>query len=137
MRMDYHVIIVSFFLLAIFSGCVSKPDVKATYVDINVKDAKTMIENDEVFILDVRSQGEYDEGHIKGSTRIPLQDIPQQEIDRKLEEIPMDKKILVYCRTGQRSKLASEILINKGFTKVYNIQGGITDWITAGYQVVK
>ncbi len=89
-----------------------------------------MIDLGEVFILDVRTQEEYDAGHIKGSTLIPL-----QVIDKRLNEIPKDRKILVYCRTGHRSAQASEILANNGFTQVYNMKGGITGWTNAVYEV--
>ena len=96
-----------------------------------------MIDRGDVFILDVRTQDEYDAGHIRGSIRIPVQDIPQQELNKSLAEIPRDKKILVYCRTDRRSTLASEILVNNGFKEVYNMKGGITEWTNAGFEVIK
>lgn len=91
-----------------------------------------MIDRGEIFILDVRTQEEYDAGHIEDSTLIPV-----QVIDKRLDEIPKDKKILVYCRTGHRSVQASEILVNNGFKEVYNMKGGIIGWTDAGYEVVK
>lgn len=96
-----------------------------------------MIDRGEVFILDVRTQEEYDAGHIKGSTRIPVQDIPAQELDEAIDKIPRDRKILVYCRTARRSAQASEILVNNGFAQVYNMKGGIVEWTKAGYEVIK
>ena len=96
-----------------------------------------MIDRGEVFILDVRTQDEYDAGHIRESIRIPVQDIPQHELNKSLAQIPRDKKILVYCRTGRRSTLASEILVNNGFKEVYNMKGGITEWTDAGFEVIK
>ncbi len=96
-----------------------------------------MIDRGEVFILDVRRQDEYDEGHIKGSTLIPVQDIPERELNKSLTGLPRDKKILVYCRTGHRSALASKILVNNGFKEVYNMKGGITEWTNAGYEIEK
>lgn len=90
-----------------------------------------MIDRGEVFILDVRTQEEYDAGHIKGSTRIPV-----QELDEALNKIPRDKKILVYCRTARRSAQASEILVNNGFKEIYNMKGGIVEWTKEGYEVV-
>jgi rhodanese-related sulfurtransferase len=91
-----------------------------------------MIDRGEVFILDVRTREEYNESHINGSTLIPV-----QELDTRFKELPRDKKILVYCRTGGRSATASEILVKNGFTRIYNMQGGITGWKNAGYEVVK
>ena len=91
-----------------------------------------MIDNGEVFIMDVRTKQEYDEGHIRDSTLIPVQDI-----DKRFNELPRDKKILVYCRSGHRSVQASEILVNNGFKEIYNMKGGITDWMNSGYDVIK
>lgn len=91
-----------------------------------------MIDRGEVFILDVRTREEYYESHIMNSTLIPV-----QELDIRFKELPLDKKILVYCRTGVRSVTASEILEKNGFDQIYNMQGGITGWKNAGYEVVK
>ena len=120
------------------SGCVSdkKPD-KTPYTNINVQQGKEMIDKGEVFILDVRTPEEYASGHIKNSTLLAVQDIPANELDIKLKELPKDRSILVYCRSGSRSVAASTILAGNGFSKVYNMQGGITEWIKAGYETVK
>ena len=134
-----YAIVISVMFLIIFSGCINetRPPEKAQFTDITVQQGKEMIDRGEVFILDVRRQDEYNEGHIKGSTLIPVQDIPEKELNESLASLPRDKKILVYCRTGRRSALASEILVNNGFKEVYNMKGGITDWTNAGYEVEK
>jgi rhodanese-related sulfurtransferase len=135
----FRTIILSVIIMAIFSGCISdtKPPGKAQYTDISVQQGKGMIDRQEVFILDVRTKEEYAAGHINGSTLLAVQDIPKQELVEKLKEIPKDKKILVYCRTGSRSAQASKILAENGFARVYNMQGGITEWMNAGYEVEK
>ncbi len=119
-------------LVSALSGCVTRSPEKVQYTDISVQQAKEMIDKGEVFILDVRTQEEYDAGHIRNSTLIPVQDL-----SKRLNEVPRDRKILVYCRTGSRSTSASEILVNNGFTQIYNMKGGITEWTKAGYEVVK
>lgn len=124
--------------LSMFSGCVS--DIKtpgSQFADITVNEAKGMIDRGEVFILDVRTQSEYAAGHIKNSKLMAVQDIPEKEIKDRLKELPADRKILVYCRSGSRSAKASKILAENGFTEVYNMQGGITEWTKAGYEVEK
>ena len=133
----FKIIILSIVILAIFSGCVSdtKTTVKNQYTDISAQQGKGMIDRQEVFILDVRTKEEYAAGHIKGSTLLAVQDIPEQELTEKLKEIPKDRKILVYCRSGQRSAKASGILVENGYSQVYNMQGGITEWMNAGYEV--
>ncbi len=129
----------SIFLLSMYSGCIgtTQPPEKAKFIDITVQQGKEMIDRGNIFILDVRTQDEYDAGHIRDSIRNPVQEIPQQELNKSLAEIPRDKKILVYCRTGHRSTLASEILVNNGFKEVYNMKGGITEWTNAGFEVIK
>ena len=135
----FRIILLSVMIMAIFSGCVSdtKPPGKTQYTDISVQQGKEMIDRGEVFILDVRTQEEYASGHLKGSTLLAVQDIPKQELVEKLKEIPKDRKILVYCKSGRRSAQASGILAENGFARIYNMQGGITEWMNAGYEVEK
>jgi rhodanese-related sulfurtransferase len=135
----FRIILLSVMIMAIFSGCVSdtKPPGKTQYTDISAQQGKEMIDTGEVFILDVRTQEEYASGHINGSTLLAVQDIPEQELVEKLKEIPKDRKILVYCKSGRRSAQASGILAENGFAQVYNMQGGITEWVNAGYEVEK
>jgi rhodanese-related sulfurtransferase len=80
--------------------------------------------------LDVRTLAEYKEFHIKGAYLIPL-----NELEDRLDELPKDKPILVYCRTGHRSAIASDILVKNGFSQVYNMKGGIYEWIKHGYEI--
>jgi rhodanese-related sulfurtransferase len=143
-------ILVLFLIVAVaLSGCIgdkkseenivtdTKVSEKNTNMNINVSLAKEMIDRGEVFILDVRRPDEYASGHIKNSTLLAVQDIAANELDTKLKELPKDSKILVYCRSGSRSVAASNILVNNGFAQVYNMQGGINGWISAGYETVK
>lgn len=127
-------ILATILFIAIVSGCLSSttPTEKAKYVDVSVQKGKEMIDNGEVFLLDVRTQEEYNESHISGSTLIPV-----LELEARLNEIPRNNKILVYCRSGKRSVTASETLEKNGYTQIFNMQGGITEWKNAGYDVVK
>jgi rhodanese-related sulfurtransferase len=133
MKPIYSIIFVISLILAALSGCISTTTPEKTqYTDVSIQQAKEMIDRGDVFILDVRTQEEYDTGHIKNSTLIPV-----QVLDKRLNELPRDKKILVYCKAGGRSAQASEILVNNGFKEIYNMKGGITDWTNAGYDVIK
>ncbi len=92
---------------------------------LTAEQAKNMMEQDEeVIILDVRTEEEYRSGHIKGAILIP-----DYELQAKAEEILTDKEavILVYCRSGRRSALAAEALSDMGYQKIYDF-GGILDW---------
>ncbi len=98
---------------------------KAMYEQITPIDAKKIMDSgEEHIILDTREQDEFDEGHIDGAIQIPY-----TEIENKAEEMLPDKdaQILVYCRSGRRSKIASESLAKLGYTNVKEF-GGIIDW---------
>ena len=98
---------------------------KAMYEQISAEEAKRIMDSgEEHIILDTREQDEFDEGHIPGAILIPY-----TEIENKAEEMlpDKDKLILVYCRSGRRSKIASEALSKLGYTNVKEF-GGIIDW---------
>ena len=100
-------------------------DQGAVYVNITAEEAKQIMDSEEGYIiLDVRTQEEYDGGHIPGAIVIS-----HEEIAEKAEEALTDKDqlILVYCRSGRRSKLAAEALVELGYTNIKEF-GGIIDW---------
>jgi len=105
------------------------------YTDIDVATANDMITNGtypNLTILDVRTESEYDAGHLENAVLIPL-----AELESRIDEILQykDTEIIVYCKVGGRSAQASTILDSNNFTKVFNVQGGITAWESAGYPV--
>ena len=100
-------------------------DQEAVYMNITAEEAKVLMDSTEDYIiLDVRTQEEYDQGHIPGAILIP-----DTKIKTKAEEVLTDKDqlILVYCRSGRRSKLAAEALVELGYTNIKEF-GGIIDW---------
>ena len=104
---------------------------KAMYEQITPEEAKKIMDSgEEHIILDTREEDEFDEGHITNAILIPY-----TEIENKAEEMlpDKDKLILVYCRSGRRSKIAAENLVKLGYTNVKEF-GGIIDW---PYEVVK
>ena len=118
----------------VFAGCTQKTGNEqtdatqvniGTYYQIPQDEAKRIMdEESDYIIVDAREQSEYDEGHIKGAIVIPY-----TEIEQKAEEMLPDKEqlILVYCRSGRRSKIAAQSLANMGYTNVKEF-GGIIDW---------
>ncbi|MFP3853800.1 MAG: rhodanese-like domain-containing protein [Anaerolineales bacterium] len=80
-------------------------------------------------LIDVRTPEEFASGHIPGAVNISLQTLPD-----RLDEIPTGQPLVVYCRTGNRSATAAEILILNGYNSVYDL-GGIQSWIAQGYAV--
>jgi len=108
------------------------PTAVLSYTSLTIDGAKALVqENPDLIVLDVRTRAEYEISHLQNAILIPVSDLKN-----RLAELDKDKKILVYCNTGIRSAIASEILINNGFGSVYNMLGGIDDWIKAGYPVV-
>ncbi len=103
---------------------------KIQYIKISPKDAKEIMDNEESIVLDVRTKDEYDQGHIEGAVLLSV-----DEISSKAEEVLKDKKakILVYCRSGNRSATAAKTLIKMGYENVLDF-GGIIDW---PYEIVK
>lgn len=106
-------------------GQTKEKDQGAIYMSITAAEAKHIMDTEEGYIiLDVRTQEEYDESHIPGAILIPNTEIE----DRAEENLPdKDQLILVYCRSGRRSKLAAEILVELGYTNIKEF-GGIIDW---------
>ena len=102
-----------------------------SYEQINGAEAKALMDKESGYIIiDARTQSEYDEGHIPGAILIPEYEIAQ----RAENELPdKNQLILVYCRSGRRSKIAAEELVKLGYTNVKEF-GGIIDW---EYDIVK
>ena len=101
------------------------------FLNITAEEAKKLMDSEEgCIILDVRSREEYDQGHIPGAILIP-----NTEIEAKAADLLPDKGqlILVYCRSGRRSKLAAQSLADLGYTNIREF-GGILDW---PYEVVQ
>ncbi len=97
---------------------------------VNVQTVASVKDRSDVFVIDVREQSEYDDGHIPGVTLIPM-----GEVADRLAEIPTDKEVIVTCRSGNRSGQVTDFLRQQGFDNVHNMEGGIVAWEAAGYDV--
>ncbi|MCL2576359.1 MAG: rhodanese-like domain-containing protein [Defluviitaleaceae bacterium] len=117
-------IIAIFVAIAIFAACTQNSN------KITASEARRMMdENPHAIVLDVRTQQEFNEGHIANAVLIPL-DMLKEQAPEKLPD--KNAVILVYCRSGRRSDEATEMLVTLGYTNVYDF-GGIVDW---HYEVV-
>lgn len=122
------IIVVLVVSIVIMNACID--DYKASYQRINGEQAKQMIDTYDVIILDVRTSDEYNSGHIANAMLLPVNLIK----DQAEENLPdKDTIILIYCRSGNRSRTAAYELINLGYTNVYDF-GGIIDW---QYEIVE
>jgi rhodanese-related sulfurtransferase len=95
----------------------------------SVDEAGAMIKRGGLTLLDVRTQGEFQRGHIRGAKLIPVSDLAGRIGELGLQK---DQKILVYCHSGSRSLAATRILRSRGFNHVTNLRGGTVAWISKG-----
>lgn len=132
MHMLRRALLLSLAALALWlpAGRAAPGDAEIGYRQIDAEGARALMDDEEAYLLvDVRTQAEYDAGHIPGAILLP-----NETIGREDPALLPDKaqRILVYCRSGNRSKQAAEKLVAMGYTDVYEF-GGILDW---PYEVV-
>ncbi len=104
------------------------------YAEVGPAEASRMMSHEEPLLLDVREINEYREGHLRDAKHIPL-----GQLGGKIDQIESwkDKPVIVYCRSGNRSGMACNLLAKHGFTKLYNLAGGIMAWKHDGLPVKK
>ena len=120
-------LIIFLLLMLALSACgqAKENDQGAVYMNITAEEAKQIMDTEEgCIILDVREQEEYDAGHIPGAILIPYTQMGEKANDMLPDK---DQLILVYCRSGRRSKIAAEALVELGYTNIKEF-GGIIDW---------
>ncbi len=99
--------------------------------EIDSSDLQARIsEGDDFYLLDIRSAGEVAQGMLPDSDYMPMHVIPL-----RMDELPKDKDVILYCHSGARSYHACAYLIQQGFENVINLRGGILGWARSGYQV--
>lgn len=118
----------------IFSKGTKKTAMIGTYANMGVDEFQTLIANPAVQLLDVRTQDEYDDGHIAGATLVDVNDTTF--VDKAMAVLDPQRQVAVYCRSGRRSARAASLLTARGF-KVTNLDGGVMAWQDAGKALVK
>ena len=120
-----HRLFLILLIVLLLTGCAVSTDKDVTYTQITMSEAVEMMESEsDYIILDVRRPDEFATGHIPNAINIPIESIGTDEIS----ELPdKDQLILVYCRSGNRSKQASQKLVKLGYSNVVEF-GGINDW---------
>lgn len=99
--------------------------------DITSREAKNMLEkNSKIFLLDVRTPEERQQGYIAGSVLIPI-----NVVEQRISEVPRNRPVVVYCAVGSRSGVAAQILARKGYGEVYNMKDGILGWYRNGFAI--
>ncbi len=129
--------------LAISAGCTGTQTSAATatsaYTDLSVEEFKQMVDQfqgrpGEAVILDVRTPSEFEREHLRDAINL---DVNAGVFGDRVARLDREKTYLVYCQSGTRSARAAQTMSELGFTKVYNMRGGIAKWKDAGYPVVQ
>ncbi|MFO7890052.1 MAG: rhodanese-like domain-containing protein [bacterium] len=127
-------------LLFLTSSCITDPNEKENQVikDMSAEEAYQLIQdnktNDDFMIIDVRTESEFDQGHIQDAINI---DYYSPDFTELLDDLDKNKTYLIYCRSGNRSGNTLNKMENLGFKEVYNLVGGINTWIEKGYPLAE
>ena len=113
----------------LLAGCSSS----SSAVDLSVSEFSSKVAEAGIITLDVRTPGEFNEGHIEGAKLIDFQ---SGNFESEIATLDKTKTYAVYCRSGNRSGQAVKIMSDAGFTNIYNLDGGVIDWANAGLPLV-
>jgi len=91
---------------------------------------KRMAAGDDIVLLDIRTEAEVAQGILPGAEHLPMHLIPL-----RINDLPRDKEVVFYCRSGARSYHACSYMMQQGFTNVTNLRGGIIGWARGGYEI--
>jgi rhodanese-related sulfurtransferase len=118
-----------FLVFGALLGCGGKGE---SFVSVSPSEAVKLLEDPNTFLLDVRTREEYAAEHLSKATLIPL-----QELEQRLAELPQnkDQALLLYCRSGNRTISAASILANHGYKNIFNLKGGIKEWVQHAFPV--
>jgi phage shock protein E len=120
-------ILASVLLLA---GC----STSSTAMDLSVSEFSSKVTEAGIITLDVRTPSEFNEGHIEGASLIDFQ---SGNFENEIASLDKNQTYAIYCRSGNRSGEAVKVMTEAGFTKIYNLDGGVIDWASAGLPLVK
>lgn len=114
----------------LLAGCSSN---KGAITNMNAKDFSTITQQSDVVILDVRTPGEFSQGHIDGAMNI---DVEASTFDSEIAKLDKSKTYAVYCHSGRRSGIATQSMAKMGFKHLYNLENGLSDWMAQGMMTV-
>jgi rhodanese-related sulfurtransferase len=125
------IVILGGVLFAVLNSGNASSDISqsALPAEINVNEAYQLVEEG-AYLLDVRTQEEWDDFHAPQATLIPL-----DELANRVDEVPRDRDIVVICRSGNRSDVGRDTLLQAGYTNVTSVDGGMNSWASEGYPV--
>lgn len=109
------------FAATVLAGCAGAPSRSTSHLRVDGRQARTLVAEG-AFLLDVRTPEEFADGHIEGAVNVPVQSLRE-----RLDEVPRDRPIVVYCQSGRRSAAAAAILEQAGYEAIHDL-GGIGNW---------
>ncbi len=115
--------------ILLLAGCSSS----SSAIDLSVTEFSSKVAEAGVITLDVRTPGEYAEGHLEGAQLIDFQ---SGNFENEISSLDKNATYAVYCRSGNRSGQAVKVMQDAGFTSVFNMNGGVIDWANAGLPLV-
>ncbi len=130
----YRHLFVTVLFLSMASYSIAQNTKANTIKNIEPNELKSILNNNNVQLLDVRTPNEYNSGHIKGSVNMNYYD---QDFSKQVLSLDKNRPVYVYCRSGVRSKYSSDILKKLGFKTIYNLKGGILNWSAQKLPLVK
>jgi rhodanese-related sulfurtransferase len=122
-------VIALFASVLLLAGC----STSSTATDLSVSEFSSKVTEASVITLDVRTPGEFSEGHIEGALLIDFQ---SGNFENEIATLDKTKTYAVYCRSGNRSGQAVKVMSDAGFSNLYNLNGGVIDWANAGLPLV-
>lgn len=131
--MKIKLFLVVIFISSVLFNC-KQVEKKSVVELITVEEMDSLLEMSKVQLIDVRTPGEYAEGYIKGAVNIDFRDENFEDLIAKIDKT---KPVIVYCARGGRSNKCSSYMKKAGFTKIYDLDGGITEWKFKGKKVIK
>ncbi|ODS32519.1 MAG: rhodanese-related sulfurtransferase [Candidatus Scalindua rubra] len=131
LNLNLILLVITYLIVFPPGSLTSKTHTAETFKNVSTFEAYHIIKQQEIFILDVRTDVEYAQSHLRDAVLIPL-----MKLSERMHELKEEQNILVYCYDGNRSKTACEYLTSKGFKHIFNMLGGIDSWIKEGYEVV-
>ncbi len=117
---------ISMCLWVVMAGCTGHSNIK----NITPEECDALLKQQDVQLVDVRTEQEYGNGHLKEAILINIQG--QDFTTKAMQQLDKQKPVIIYCRSGRRSMQAAQILVNEGFETVYNMKGGILAWQAEG-----
>jgi rhodanese-related sulfurtransferase len=129
--MKRYYLLISLLLTCVFHSCKQTPKAQSLKL-ISTNEMIELMDTEEIQLVDVRTPSEYNEGHVPDAQNINFYD---ENFDQQIETLDKSKPIIVYCKSGGRSAKCASKLVEKGFEKIYDLEGGFSQWKFKGLTI--